>query len=114
MAGAPGVLAKTPAAILEIMEALADLLRVVRFSGNLFLEANFREPWCVQSQVFPEHCGPNFTPGGGLVSFHYVLGGNVQLTARNEPARVAGPGDVIVLAQNDPHLLGSDITLPPV
>lgn len=114
MAETPAVLAETPAGISEIMEALTDLLRVVRFSGNLFLEARFREPWCVRSQVFPEHCGPNFKAGGGLVSFHYVLEGTLQLNVGKEPARRAGPGDVIVLARNDAHLLGSDITLPAV
>lgn len=96
------------------MDALADLLRVVRFSGSLFLEAKFRAPWCVRSQVLPEHCGPDFKNGGGLIAIHYVLEGHLQLRLGKERTRSAGPGDIIVLAHNDSHLVGSDVTLPPV
>ena len=49
------------------MDALSDLLRVVRFSGGLFLESNWRAPWCVRSQVVPGDCGPCVKAGGGLV-----------------------------------------------
>jgi Cupin len=55
------------------MDALSDLLRVVRFSGGLFLESNWRAPWCVRSQVDAEVCGPGIRADGGLVGFHYVL-----------------------------------------
>ena len=94
------------------MDALSDLLRVVRFTGSLFLEAKFRAPWCVRSQVLPEHCGAGFQRGGGLVAFHYVLEGRMQLRLGKERTRSAGPGEIIVLAHNDAHLLGSDVGLP--
>jgi AraC-like DNA-binding protein len=96
------------------MDALSDLLRVVRFSGSLFLDAKFRAPWCVRSQVLPEHCGRGFTKGGGLVAFHYVLEGRLQLRLGKGRSRSAGPGEIIVLAHNDSHLVGSDVTLPPM
>jgi AraC-like DNA-binding protein len=51
------------------MDALSELLRVVRFSGGIFLEAKFRAPWCV---LF------------------------------------------ILISRNDPHVLGSDMDLPPI
>lgn len=96
------------------MDALADLLRVVRFSGSLFLEAKFRAPWCVRSQVLPEHCGPDFQKGAGLIAFHYVLEGRLQLRIGKGQSRSAGPGDIIVMAHNDSHLIGSDVALPPM
>src|SRR5262249_6340817 len=30
------------------------------------------------------------------------------------PPRAAGPGYIILISRNDPHLLGSDVTMPPV
>jgi AraC-like DNA-binding protein len=96
------------------MDALSDLLRVVRFSGSLFLEAKFRGPWCVSSQLSPENCGPAFKSVGGPISFHYILDGHLKVRTGNEQIRTAGPGDMILVARNDPHLLGSDLTLPPV
>jgi len=97
-----------------IMDALSDLLRVVRFSGGMFLESNFCAPWCVRSQIVPADCGPGVRTDGGLVAFHYVLDGRMQVRVGSEPPRVAGPGNIILLSRNDPHLLGSDVAMPPI
>jgi len=96
------------------MDALSDLLRVVRFSGGVFLESKFREPWCVRSQIVPQDCAPRVRADGGLVAFHYVLDGEMQVRVENEAPRLAAAGSIILLSRNDPHLLGSDVTMPPV
>jgi AraC-like DNA-binding protein len=96
------------------MDALSDLLRVVRFSGGLFLESNFRAPWCVRTQIVAEDCGPRVKADGGLVAFHYVLDGRVQVRVGSEQPRMAGPGTIILISRNDPHLLGSDVAMPPM
>ena len=96
------------------MDALSDLLRVVRFSGSLFLEAKFRGPWCVSSHLSPENCGPAFQQAGGPISFHYIMDGHLHVRTGREQSRIAGPGDMILVARNDPHLLGSDLTIAPV
>lgn len=96
------------------MDALSDLLRVVRFSGGIFLEVKFRAPWCVLSHVQPADCGPGVSSDGGMVAFHYVLDGSLKVRIGDEPPREAGPGSLILISRNDPHVLGSDISLPPV
>ena len=96
------------------MDALSDLLRVLRFSGGLFLETKFRAPWCVRAQISPEDCGPGVKPEGDLAAFHYILEGRVQVRLGKERPVSAGPGSLILLAHNDAHFLGSDITLPPM
>jgi AraC-like DNA-binding protein len=95
------------------MDALSDVLRVVRFSGGIFLEVKFRGPWCVLSQVRAADCGPGVKSDGGMVAFHYVLEGHLKIRIGNEPPRNAGPGSLILISRNDPHVLGSDISLPP-
>ena len=92
------------------MDALSDLLRVVRFSAGVFLESKFRAPWCLRTRVLPEDCG--IKPGGGLVAFHYILEGQMEVRLGKEQPRPAAPGELIVLAHNDPHFMGSDVTLP--
>ena len=37
------------------MDALSDVLRVARLTGGVFLHAEFFEPWCMASQLKPEH-----------------------------------------------------------
>lgn len=96
------------------MDALSELLRVVRFSGGVFLESSFRAPWCVRSHIVPTDCSPGVRADGGLVAFHYVLDGTMQVRVGSEAPRPAGPGNVILLSRNDPHLLGSDVAMPPV
>ena len=36
------------------MDALSEVFAAVRFSGGVFLDAEFTAPWCVASQVGPE------------------------------------------------------------
>ena len=96
------------------MDALSDLLRVLRFSGGVFLEMKFRAPWCIRAQVRREDCGPVVESGGELAAFHYILEGRVQVGLGNERPRSAGRGSLILLAHNDAHVLGSDVTLPPM
>lgn len=96
------------------MDALSNLLRVVRFSGGVFLEANFRGPWCIRAQVTPADCGVGVRTDATLVAFHYVLDGGMQVRVGNGEPRTARPGEIILLSHNDQHLLGSDVTLNPM
>ena len=43
------------------MDALLDLVRAMRLSGGVFLDAEFTSPWCVCSHVGPEDYG-SFLP----------------------------------------------------
>src|SRR5512133_809455 len=96
------------------MDALSDLLSVLRFSGGLFLETKFRAPWCVRAQVSLGDCRPGVNSGGELAAFHYILEGRLQVRLGNERPRRAGPGELILLAHSDSRFLGSDVTLPHV
>lgn len=95
------------------MDALSDLLRVMRFTGGVFLDATFHAPWCVYSQVTPGDCTPG-TPSASLVAFHYVLDGHVEIRIGDAPPRACSAGDLIVVVRNDVHLFGSDLALPPL
>jgi AraC-like DNA-binding protein len=68
----------------------------------------------LRAQVSPQDCGPGIKPGGELAAFHYILEGRVQVRLGKERPRSAGPGELILLAHNDPHFLGSDVTLAPL
>ena len=38
------------------MDALSDLLRVVRLSGGVFLDGELSAPWCIESRVTLAEC----------------------------------------------------------
>lgn len=96
------------------MDALTDVLRALRLSGAVFLDAEFTAPWCIRAQVEPGDCS-GFTPvPARLIAYHYVLEGSLSLGVAGAPPVLAGPGHLLVLPRNDAHLLGSDLELIPV
>ena len=98
------------------MDALSDVFRVAQLTGGVFLHADFFEPWCVAARLSPEHCAPVLGPASDLIIYHYIVEGDVRIRldgAQGEDIRL-GPGDVALLPRNDLHLMGSDLSLPPV
>ncbi len=95
------------------MDALSDLLHAVKLKGALFLEGHFTVPWCIESHSGHESYGML----GGLdhiVFFHIIMEGrcSVRLKAGGESIELAA-GDLILMPQDDAHLLGSDLHLAP-
>lgn len=98
------------------MDALSDVLRVARLTGGVFLHAEFFAPWCMAARIGPEHCTPALGPASQLILYHYVVEGELRIRVGEEDGDgfVLGAGDVVLLPRNDVHLVGSDLTLPPV
>ena len=98
------------------MDALSDVLRVAHLTGGVFLHADFFAPWCMAARVAPEHCAPALGPTSHLILYHYVVEGEiqVQIEGEDEEGLLVGAGEVVLLPRNDPHLMGSDLSLPPV
>jgi AraC-like DNA-binding protein len=100
------------------MDALSDVLRVAHLTGGVFLHAEFFAPWCITARIPREHCGPLLGPASHLIIYHYVIDGQLHVrldgdTADSEDV-VLGGGEIVILPRNDPHLMGSDLKLPPV
>ena len=98
------------------MDALSDVLRVAHLTGGVFLHADFFAPWCMSARVAPEHCAPALGPTSHLILYHYVVEGelHVQIEGEDGESLIIGAGEVVLLPRNDPHLMGSDLSLPPV
>jgi AraC-like DNA-binding protein len=98
------------------MDALSDVLRVAHLTGGVFLHADFFAPWCMSARVPPEQCQPALGPASHLVLYHYVVEGTLHVRVEGDGAQdlVIGAGEVVLLPRNDPHLMGSDLSLKPV
>ena len=117
MTGPPGDMTETPHPDMKaVMDALSDVLRVAHLTGGVFLHADFFAPWCMSARVTPEHCGPALGPTSHLILYHYVVEGDlhVQIEGEDGESLTIGAGEVVLLPRNDPHLMGSDLSLPPV
>lgn len=96
------------------MDALSDVLRVVRLTGGVFLDAEFTAPWCVTAKVAPEDCRPFLEAPEHVIAYHCVVAGRLLLqTETDEPMEVRA-GEIVLLPRNDSHRLGSSLEIPPV
>lgn len=96
------------------MDALSDVLRLVRLDGGIFLRAEFTAPWCIRSQVAVSDCAPLLIDVDRLILYHYVVEGRCALVVAGHPPMEIGPGDAVIFPRNDPHVMGSDLRLEPV
>jgi AraC-like DNA-binding protein len=96
------------------MDALSDVLRLVRLAGGVFLHAEFTAPWCFLSRVTPADCGGLLQGAQHLVLYHYVAEGRLRAQLPGGDALEIEAGEVVIFPHNHEHLLGSDVRLPPV
>ncbi len=95
------------------MDALTDVLRTMRLTGAVFLDAEFTEPWCVLAQVGPEEYARFSAPPAQVIGYHYVLEGRLEVSVTDGTPMTAGPGHLLLLPRNDSHILGSDLRAEP-
>lgn len=96
------------------MDALLDLVRAMRLSGGVFLDAEFTSPWCVSSHVGPEDYGSFLPSPAHVIAYHYVTEGRLLLRVGGGPPISVGAGEIILLPRNEPHQLGSGPNVRPV
>jgi AraC-like DNA-binding protein len=96
------------------MDALSDLLRVVKLSGGVFLDAELTEPWCLAARVGKDDCRLAMVEPRHVMAFHYVVEGHMQLQLEGQRPVAVGADALALVPRNEPHLIGSDVRLPPV
>ena len=95
------------------MDTLTDVLRMMRLSGGVFLDAAFTAPWSILSKVGPEDCLPFMAEPAQLIAYHCVVEGCLLLSLPGQAPVDATAGHLLVLPRNDLHLLGSALDLQP-
>jgi AraC-like DNA-binding protein len=96
-----------------ITDALSDLLRVVKLSGGVFLDAEFTAPWCVSAQAEPWEYRHLIADPARVISFHYVVEGKLLLQVASEPPLELRGGSIVLLPRNEAHTLASGEGLRP-
>ena len=95
------------------MDALSDVLHVLRLSGAVFLDAEFTAPWCVSSSSGRPAAGA--AAGEHTVFFHWLIAGRckARLAAGGETFEI-GAGDLLMMPNDDSHVMGSDLDIAPI
>jgi len=92
------------------VDALSDVLRLVRLTGAVFLDAEFTAPWCISAPSGVEVCTRHMPQAQHVVVYHLVTAGNCEVMFAGEAPHHARTHDLIVIPGGDGHLLGSDLT----
>ncbi len=93
------------------MDALSDVLRVLRLTGGVYLDARFTAPWCVLSQLEATDCRPYFTEPKHIIGYHYVVAGRLKLAVEGEAQVELEGGDLVLLPHNEAHRMGSALDI---
>jgi AraC-like DNA-binding protein len=106
-------LPKTPKASEPVaMDAVSEVLKVIKLSGALFFNAEFSAPWCVASSESSQ-IAPLLCPGADhVVIYHYLMDGRANAQLRDGNRRHLGPGDVVIFPHGDAHVLGNGAGKP--
>jgi len=96
------------------LDALSDVLRIVRLTGAVFLDAEFTDPWCIGEPAGVEVCVEHMPDAQHVVIYHLVTEGRCEASVPGGPAVTARGGDLIIIPGGEPHSLGSDLALPAV
>ena len=96
------------------MTPFAEIIQSFNVTGGLFLDAEFTAPWCVSAQVGADDCSAYTPVPANVVAFHYVSEGRVNVSVAGIPPLVVEAGEIVLVPRNDPHMLGSDLSLAPV
>jgi AraC family transcriptional regulator, alkane utilization regulator len=97
------------------MDALSDVLRAVRLTGAVYLNAEFSAPWCVTART-DQRFRDAFLPGTKrIIAYHLVVEGAFRAWLPDNPAAAVdvSAGDIIVIPHAETHTLGSANDLPP-
>jgi AraC-like DNA-binding protein len=97
------------------MDALSDVLRVVRLSGAVYLNGDFTTPWCLFGQADAALCAA-FLPGSErVISYHLITEGSCSARLADDPGSTIhlNAGELLVVPQGEAHIFGSALDLSP-
>jgi AraC-like DNA-binding protein len=94
---------------------LSDVLKSVRLEGAVYLNAEFTAPWCIRGECSVPSVRQRLASAEHVAFFHFLTEGacKVRLDDGAETLEVVA-GDLILIPQDEKHLLGSDLQLAPM
>ncbi|HET9865418.1 MAG TPA: AraC family transcriptional regulator [Steroidobacteraceae bacterium] len=88
------------------MDALSELLRVVKLSGALFYKSRCTSPWCLDapsSTMFVPYVAPQATH---VIEFHHISEGRAYVRVGEETTPLEA-GDIVMMPHGDAHQMGN-------
>ena len=95
------------------MDALSEILRVVKLDSAIFFNAEFSEPWCLASPE-ADTLAPILVRGAAhIIIFHLLCDGRAWVELDAGPRVELSAGDIVTFPHGDRHVLGSGSSSTP-
>jgi AraC-like DNA-binding protein len=89
------------------MDALSEMLKVVRLRGAMFFNAEFSAPWAVREPP-SRVTTPLLAPGAEqVILYHLVTAGRAYVKLAGQPAVTLAAGEVVAFPHGHGHVLGN-------
>ena len=96
------------------MDALSEILRVIKLDSAIYLNGEFSEPWGVASP-HSRVLAPIFTKcPGHVIIYHLLCEGRATVQLHDGTQIALVPGDLIMLPHGDPHIISAGPCSSPV
>ena len=96
------------------MDALSEVLKAVRLTSGIFLDAEFTAPWCIDSAPGQDDIAHILPNAEQVFIYHLLTEGSCRARLRDGgPTLELEAGDVIIFPHGEGHFLGSDLQLAP-
>jgi AraC-like DNA-binding protein len=120
-AGRPHELTQTPEPIPGVidlpqnlpMDALSELLRVVKLSGAMFYNSSCSAPWCLRSPKSSSFLPYIRAQASHVIEFHHITEGTAYVRVGEETTPLVA-GDIVMMPHGDAHEMGAGHGGPPI
>src|SRR5689334_24943283 len=114
LARASGVVCRMRRPSRSFMDALSEVLKIVRLEGALFYNAEFSAPWSFRSPP-SSVVAPYVTAGARhVIIYHLLTEGRAYVRLEDGPPVALAAGDIVVFPHGDPHIMGNGPPVTPV
>jgi AraC-like DNA-binding protein len=98
------------------MDALSDVLQVVRLGGAVYLHGELTAPWSVAGRSNAELCASFLPKSERVISYHLVTEGScwAQLPGEPDSAMEVRAGELLVVPQGEDHIMASSLDIEPI
>ena len=96
------------------MDALSELLRVIRLDSAIYFNAEFSEPWCMSTPA-SGRLAPVLVRGAGhVIIFHLLLEGHAYVELEDGERVTLSAGDLVTFPQGSGHRMGGGAPVTPI
>jgi AraC-like DNA-binding protein len=89
-------------------DALSEVLRLVRLTGAVFLNAEMSAPWAVRTPSARQLAAKLMPQADWLVEYHLLVEGQCWVCVDDDQPVLLRAGDLVMLPHGDPHRLSSE------